>query len=205
VNSDSNIVNARIAAGSEAQKISPTEKARHLLDREPPATAQAEWTQFYAAEKKVAPPVKYSLVVFRVGGEWLGLPANIFQEITERSPIHTLPHRKNNVVLGLVRVRGELLICVSLAAILGIESSAETDTENRKVRFIVLNRAGSRFVFPADEVHGIHRLSEDLSPIPSTVAHSAVTYTRGLFSWQNHTTGCLDDQLLFHTLNRSLA
>ena len=34
--------------------------------------------------------------------------------------IHSLPHRRQGIVLGLVNVRGELLICVSLARLLGI-------------------------------------------------------------------------------------
>lgn len=185
--------------------MTPADKVRRLLDMPPPAEFQQEWNEFYGAEKKVAPPITLSVVIFRLGNEWVALATKVFQEIAERSPIHSLPHRRKDVLLGLVRIRGELLICVSLAAVLGIDTGAHADTDNRAVRFLVLNNGGERFVFPADEICGIHRLSEDLSTVPATVAHSAATYTRGLFQWQGKTVGCLDEQLLFHTLNRSLS
>jgi len=72
-------------------------------------------------------------------------------------------------------------------------------------RLVVAGRAGSRFVFPVDEVHGIHRFSpNELEGVPSTVAKAQTTYLRGMLLWQNKTVGCLDDQLLFDMLDRSL-
>src|SRR2546422_1979826 len=35
-------------------------------------------------------------------------------EVAERRVIHSLPHRRTGIVLGVVNVRGELLVCVSL-------------------------------------------------------------------------------------------
>ena len=191
-------------ASFDAGKMAAPEKVRRLLDVAPPEQFQAEWTKFYAAEKVIVPPTTHSLVVFRLGNEWFALATKVFQEISERSAIHSLPHSRRNLILGLVRVRGELLIAVSLASLLGIDSRPHADMESRTVRFIVLNSGGHRFVFPADEVYGVHRLSSELLPVPSTVANAAATYTRGLFHWQNKIVGCLDDQLLFHSLNRSL-
>jgi chemotaxis-related protein WspD len=69
----------------------------------------------------------------------------------------------------------------------------------------VAGREGSRFVFPVDEVHGIHRFSQnELKGIPSTVAKAQTTYLRAILLWQNKSVGCLDDQLLFDMLDRSL-
>jgi chemotaxis-related protein WspD len=205
VSDDSNISGATSPVSSEAGKLSAAEKVRRLLDLAPPEQFQTEWTKFYAAEKTLVPPTTHSLMVFRLGDEWFGLATKVFQEIAERSPIHSLPHSRKNLILGLVRVRGELLIGVSLASLLGINSKPQADQESRTVRFIVLNSSGNRFVFPADEVYGVHRLSSELLPVPSTVANAAATYTRGLFHWQNKIVGCLDEQLLFHSLNRSLS
>lgn len=196
---------ASSAPETELEKISPAEKVRRLLAISPPEQFKAEWTKFYATEKTLAPPTTHSLVIFRIGSEWLALPTKIFQEITERSPIHSLPHSRKNLILGLVRVRGELLIAVSLASLLGIESKSQKDLEGQTVRFIVLNSGGQRFVFPADEVFGVHRHSSELLPVPSTVANAAATYTRGLLHWRKNVVGYLDEQLLFHSLNRSLA
>jgi chemotaxis-related protein WspD len=186
-------------------QMASADKVRRLLDLAPPAEFQKEWTEFYAAEKQLAPRVKHSLVIFRLGDEWLALDTKAFQEIAGRSPVHTVPHRKKGIVAGLTRVRGELLICVSLAAILGITCNASADAAKASERFIVLNGAGGRFVFVADEVHGIHRLAEELSPPPVTVAHAGIRFTRGIFAWQNKTVGCLDDQVLFQAVNQNLA
>ena len=66
-------------------------------------------------------PGKQSIVIFRIGPEWLALPTRVFQEIAERRTVHSLPHRQHGVVLGLINIRGELLICVSLGQLLGLE------------------------------------------------------------------------------------
>src|SRR5438445_8021579 len=66
------------------------------------------------------PPARTSAVIFRIHSEWLALPTEAFQEVAERRRIHSLPHRRNGVVLGLVNIRGELLICVDLGRVLGI-------------------------------------------------------------------------------------
>jgi chemotaxis-related protein WspD len=64
---------------------------------------------------------------------------------------------------------------------------------------------GHRFVFPADEVRGIHRFqTPELHEPPATLAKSRLSYTRGILYWQDRTVGLLDADLLFSSLNRSL-
>jgi hypothetical protein len=65
-----------------------------------------------------------SFLVFRIGDEWLALPTPIFKRIVQTRPIHTLPHRQHRAVLGVVNVQGELLVCMSLAHLLGFEAAA---------------------------------------------------------------------------------
>ena len=55
-------------------------------------------------------------------------------------------------------------------------------------------------------MHGIHRCQpRELKEVPATVAKATATYTKSVLAWHDKTVGCLDDQLLFYTLNRSLA
>ena len=61
-----------------------------------------------------------SVVVFRVGSEWLALATSVFREVAALRTIHSLPQRRTGAVLGLANVRGELLICVSLGHLLGL-------------------------------------------------------------------------------------
>ncbi len=183
--------------------------AGQLLDRELPPGYLNGWTRHFSSEIKATGLETHSAVIFRIGAEWLALPTSVLQEIAERRVIHTLPHRRDTLVLGLVNVRGELLICVSLAEVLGADKVAAEKATGKQVvfqRFFVAQRDDSRLVFPVDEVYGIHHYNpEDLQPPPATVSKAKATYTQALLIWQEKPVGLLDDQLLFYTLNRSLA
>ncbi len=73
-------------------------------------------------------------------------------------------------------------------------------------RLLVLAQEGQRLVFPVDEVHGTHRFHpQQLAAVPATVAKATATYTKAILPWQKKSVGLLDEQLLFYTLNRSLA
>lgn len=97
--------------------------ALQLLDRPLWPEYLQERTRHYAEGRRPAAPVRLSMLVFRLGAEWLALPTVACEEIVERRFIHSLPHRRNGIVLGLVNVRGELVVCVSLARLLGQASA----------------------------------------------------------------------------------
>jgi chemotaxis-related protein WspD len=180
-----------------------------LLDGELPSGYVEEWTEHFAKKEREEEPGGHTVVLFRIGGEWLSLPTGVCKEVVSLRTIHSLPHRQDDVVLGLVNVRGELLICVSLGEVLGIERGVESTgaaPRGGPPRLLVIGREGNRFVFAADEVHGIHRvLPREVRAVPATVARAAATYTKVVLTWRDRAVGCLDDQLLFYVLNRSLA
>ncbi len=177
-----------------------------LLDRDLPANYRREWTELFSRRKTIAALGKVSVVIFRIDTEWLALPIPVFQEVVERRTIHCLPHRRQGIVLGLTNIRGELLICVSVGRLLGLEREIKKEKPRTIYdRLMVVQWNSSRLVFPVDEVHGIHRYHPDeLKEIPATLAKNAVNYSRGILSWLSKSVGCLDEELLFYTLNRSL-
>ena len=81
----------------------------------------ASGREHFAQPKQLAAPAKASALLFRINAEWLALPTQAFQEVAEHRLVHSLPHRRQGIVLGLVNIRGELLICVSLGHLLGLE------------------------------------------------------------------------------------
>lgn len=170
--------------------------------------AVAEATRIFASEKRGEQRAAQSAFVFRIGGEWLALSMAVVDEVADLRAIHSLPHRRSGVVLGLANVRGELLVCVSLAQLLGIESVASAMSQQRRVvqrRLLVLRGPGGRLAFPVDEAHGSERFDEaNLQPVPTTVAKAAARYSRAVLPWSGQAVGLLDDELLFHSLNRSL-
>jgi chemotaxis-related protein WspD len=105
-------------------------------------------------------------------------------------------------------VRGELLACMSLSRVLGLdESPGETQSAlNVHRRLLVLRHEQVRAVCPVDEVHSFHKFHpQDLDDVPATVSRAAATYTKKLLAWNGHSVGVLDAQLVFHTLKRSAA
>lgn len=181
--------------------------AVQLLDRPLSAEDRRAWTEHYAHEKPLGAPAKTSALLFRLDGEWLALPTTAFQEITERRVVHSLPHRRLAIVLGLVNVRGELLICASLARLLGLEFRPPAKPVRAVFdRLLVADWNGERFAFPVDEVHGVHRFHQsDLRKPPATIARSGLNCARGVFPWRNIAVGFLDADAVFAALNRNLA
>jgi chemotaxis-related protein WspD len=181
-----------------------------LLNRQLPTDYQREWTEHFAEPKKLVGPGRISVVLFRIGPEWLALPTQVFQEVAERRPMHSLPHRsrsRGSVVLGLVNIRGELVVCVSVGRLLGLEQEVKKGKPRTIYdRLLVANWNGHRLTFPVAEVYGIHRYHpHELKAVPATLAKSGPTYSRGVLSWRDKSVGCLDEELLFSTLNRSFA
>jgi chemotaxis-related protein WspD len=181
--------------------------AAQLLGGELPRDYLEGWTTHFATEVRVESHSMEAALIFRIGAEWLALSPTNLQEIAEDRPTHSVPQARSNILLGLANIRGELLVCVALDRLLGLAMGPEQASAKRALcrRLVVAGREGSRFVFPVDEVHGICRFSSaELTGTPSTVAKAHTTYLIGILPWQNKSVGCLDDQLLFDMLDRSL-
>jgi chemotaxis-related protein WspD len=187
------------------------EVARALLERPLPPDYRAEWARHFAAEKPIDTGVEVELasaVIFRIGEEWLALSTAVFREAAEPRLVHSLPHRRNGIVRGIVNVRGELLVCISFATLLGIDKNADAERGDRSLHFermVVIGRANGRIAFSVHEVHGIHRYeSRALTPVPGTVGH-ARAFTKAMLPWQGRTVGLLDETRLLDAVDRNIA
>jgi chemotaxis-related protein WspD len=181
---------------------------RDLLERDLPSGHLNEWTDVLAKEIPVEAPGELSVIIFRLGKEWLALPTRFVKEVRETSIVQTIPHRSNDILLGLVNIQGEIQLCVSVSDLLGLEKEdvPEQDMKRRaNRRLIVVEKETDRWVFPVDEVHGIYRMHpHDLQKVPVTVAKAPFPYTRGIIHLQGKSVGRLDEDSLFDALNRSL-
>jgi chemotaxis-related protein WspD len=190
--------------------------ARALLDVPAPAGFRQTATEHFArpaqAERgHVASADMQSAIVFRLRAEWYAIRTAVCVEIADLRPVHSLPHRRNAAVLGVVNVRGGLLVCVSLAVVLGATAQPEaipTPSPRRAAvpRLLVARGTAGAVVFPVDEVQGMERFRDrDLKDVPATVAQAQATYTQALMRQGDRTVGLLDEQLLFSTVERALA
>lgn len=187
---------------------------RKILDRAPSKEYLSELTEAIAGnEKQQRESDIRSVVIFRLGEEWFGLPTQVFQEIVGLRPVHSVPHRRGKVLRGLVNVRGELQLCVSLGKLLGVvrgEMPGDNAVNSVYERMVVIARENARYVFPASEVRGVVRYAmNELLSVPATAARGSANYFRGMLHWrdknQEQHVGCLDEGLLFAALEREIA
>jgi chemotaxis-related protein WspD len=76
----------------------------------------------------------------------------------------------------------------------------------QRPRLLVIRNGDARVVFPADEVHGMHRCARrDLDDLPATIAKSGARHASALLNWGQRSVGLLDVERVFHALGRSLA
>lgn len=185
-----------------------TQEGRALLNREAPQEYLEEWVAVLAREREVVSRDEKSAQVFRLISEWLALPAHCWMEVIEVRPVRHIPHRSSQVLLGLVSVRGENHLCVSLSNLLGIEKSETPETTGSRktsLRFCVVRKDNISWVFPADEMYGLVSFKEkDVEAVPSTVAKSFQKFTRGLLNVNGKKIGLLDETRLFDGLSRSV-
>jgi len=192
---------------------------RSLLEREAPSDYLNEWTAVLATPQeqpswdaeqaafRVGRAVDtLSVVIFRLGNERFALPVRVLQEVTPRSVVHILPHRSNELFLGLVNIRGEILLCASLSALLGTETIADSASSSiDQQRLLVVGQQDSKWVFIVDEVHRIYRIHlSELKAVPVVISQAQETYTQGVIDWQNEKVNYLDAELLLATLARRI-
>lgn len=181
--------------------------AREFFDREPPQGYIREWSERLASPENLAEPDLRSVLIFRLGAEWLALGTDSLVEVTVPQPVHTIPFRSNKSLLGLVNVRGQLRLCVSLHEILGVETEsparAGAAPADAVPRMVIIQSGNDQWVFQAEEVVRVHRISSGrLRKVPSTFP-AETSHTQAVFDWSGRTVGYLDDHRLLRSL-RSL-
>ncbi len=185
-----------------------SQQGRTLLNREASDDYLDEWIALLARERETVSRDLKTVQVFRLMSEWLALPARCWVEVLGMRPVRPIPHRSNQVLLGMVSVRGEIHLCVSLSNLLGIEKDeAVNDGESRAVtpRLCVVKRDNVSWVFPADEVHGLISYSENhVEGVPSTLTKSFQKYSHGMLDVAGRKFGLLDETSVFDALSRSV-
>jgi chemotaxis-related protein WspD len=189
------------------------EAARTFFDREAPEGYLEAWSRILEEPEVIADPDATSVLVFRVGREWMALPTGTLVEITTLRPLHRVPHRTAGALEGLVNIRGQLQLCVSLHTILGLEEQPPTVQPDAEAptaaRLLVVERAdgaGGRWVFGVDEVAGVQQVVRStMRSVPSTVSQSNARMCQALFDWQDRTVGLIDDARLLDGLAELIA
>lgn len=201
------------------------EAARGFFDRPAPPGYLDAWRAILEEPEEAIEADSTSLLVFRLANEWLALPATTLVEVTPVRRIHSVPHRAGTALAGLVNIRGQLQLCLSLHALLGLgggpqvsppsagtfATGPDADPEAGAVpRLLVLERAAQRtaerWVTGVDEVAGVQRVPRSsLRPVPATVGQAATGCSTALFAWRDHDVAVLDEDRLFASFRQVVA
>ena len=162
---------------------------RTLFDREMPADYRREVSEELAAAAAAVAEESESLLILRVGSEWFALRTQVFQEISTYQKPYVVPFRSRSLLAGLVNINGELLLCISLEAALGLLPDSRTETAGRP-RLCVVGNGHERFAFSVDEVLGVRRVpSGGMQPVPATLAKAPSAQGPSFFEFGEHNVG----------------
>ncbi|MGH8463360.1 MAG: chemotaxis protein CheW [Pseudomonas sp.] len=143
-----------------------------------------------------------SMLLFRLGEEWLALPTACLVEVAPLQPVHSLPHQRSRVLQGVANVRGALVPCLSLAELLGLDALATASASSRVMpRMLIIAATGGSVVVRVDEVDGIHGLD------PERLEHeqAEARFTAAVLQWRGRSVRVLDEQQVLSAVNRSLS
>ena len=173
-------------------------EARALLDRPVEPTYLAWLTDTVATRVVEAAPPDRMVLVFRSGGERFAIDASAVRVVAPVGTIRRLPHRDDPALLGLVAVRGELMPCISLAALLGIEPETSSPVARPATGLLVVlaERDGitALLVDAAEGVEGIRRT--EMRRPPDTIGRTVAPVTEGLHTIGEGDVTLLDRELL---------
>ncbi len=164
-------------------------------DRHPAAAAQAD-----------DEVVTRSLLMFRLGEEWLGIATRCLVEVAPLQPIHSLPHQRSRALLGVANVRGALVACLSLVELLGLDTTASGPSGGRIMpRMLIIAAQDGPVVVPVDEVDGIHAIDErTLNTASASGTQASARFTQGVLQFKGRSLRWLDEAQLLSAVTRSL-
>jgi chemotaxis-related protein WspD len=177
--------------------------ANQLLEKPVDDKYLEEWTRFLIAEEEgKVKKNAHSVVVFRLGQDWLGLSTLAFAEVSKMRPVRRIPHRTNEVLKGFINIRGQLYLCIDLAKVLEIEQAAGPGKNDQQMA-VTVSKNQNDWVFVADEVLGVFLYdTDDLTNVPVTVSKSTANYLKGIMIADHRHISILDEDLLFYSLEK---
>lgn len=165
--------------------------------------------EFLTSEKQLEETeenIGESLLIFRISEYWMALPTIAIKEVTEISPIHIIPNRTTDTLLGITNVDGVLHIAFSLKALLGIEekpSSENTLSHQVYPRAILFGFEKNDFVFSADEVFGTtHIRNNEFIPPESSLPGTLLPFVNNAFIFKEKPVTLLSDDRILETINK---
>lgn len=203
---------------------------RSLLERLPPGDYLQEWTSVLAETKRgsesstlsadgtvVRSDKSLSVMIFRLASELFALPVGVFLEVSAPFVVHSVPRRTNDLFLGMVNIRGEIMLAASLTNLLALKTAQVSAASPMAAspmatsptgvgRMAVAGAPEGKWVFPIDEIYGIYLFNrDDVKSVPVVISNADSSYASGVFQWQNRSVALLDPDRIFSALNKEIS
>lgn len=176
---------------------------RQVFEKRIPEGYLEQWTRVISDDVAPVSKTSQSIIYFRMGEEWFSLSTRNFVEVSQLKSVHKIPHQSGNLIHGVINIGGSVRLCLSLAFLLGVAKSEQgKHLASRGVykRFLVVQINTKDYVFPVDEVGGVHRYDpEDLKQVPATIEAEKAQLLLGMLDIDNKNVACIDANKLAQT------
>lgn len=147
--------------------------------------------------------LRKSVVVFKLGSEWLGLDSNLVLEVADNRQARRIAHRASGYIEGLVNIRGELRLCLSLLGVLGIDAASPRSGE--RARLVMVRDDSSIWVFRASHVRGVVGYAPtQMSAPPARINEGLAAHVEGILQTEDITVSLLNRESLFAAFMRAV-
>lgn len=165
------------------------------------------WAEHFRTPETVAEAADAAAVAFRLGAEWLALPASMVVRVAPHAVPHRVPHRSARGMRGIVNVEGQLHPCIALADLLGIDGDGGSARTGRHTfaRLVLAHWEGRSYALPVADLHGLVRYaSARVQPPAATINKGVQRFLSGVLTEGDMHIGLLDAGLVGHQLARAL-
>lgn len=181
--------------------------AQRNLQRPVDAHYQQDWASHFRKLGADGELRDSSVLVFRIGREWLALPTRVFDSVAPQATPHALPHRSGRGLAGIVNIGGKLYPCMSLAQLLGIDEQGAPVAKGRHTfaRLLLMRWEEQAYALPVADLHGIVRFSSAKVQAPAATINKGLSrFLSGVITEGDMRIGCLDTALIGFQLARLL-
>ena len=184
------------------------EAGRQVFENRIPDGYIEQWTQVISGKLQPVSKTSQSIIYFRIGDEWFSLSTRNFIEVSQVKSVHKIPHQSRSLILGVINISGSVRLCFSLAFLLGVGKTDDSELPDQRgvyKRYLVMQINNKDYVFPVDEVGGVHRYDpEDLKQVPVTIEEEKAQLLLGVLDIDGRNVACIEATKLATTFEVTL-
>ena len=170
-----------------------------FLDRIIPRGYHDYWLKMIQELPNVVEPNVVSLFIFAIRKHWFAIPSSLMKEVMAPKTIYPIPHKSRDILLGFVKVKGELELMIALNRLLFKDEADRKDLVPS--RFVMMCSGQDSIIFGVENVGGMHACDQRMLDQISKDEESLI---QGSMLYQDKRVNILNHEALFETLRTVL-